>query len=242
MTEKQTQVVSYSRVSTVNQKDEGTIQLQLNEIRDYCLENKLELIEAFNDDGVSGGLKSRPALVNLLNYLEANPKIEAIVIFKLDRLARDLYIQEHLIKKFELLGKRLISIKEPNLDSGDPMRKAFRQFMGIISELEKAFITMRLSGGRMNKAKKGLYSGGAVPFGYSSQSKELSINDQNSVTIKKIFYLKRYKKLSLYKIASYLNENDYRTARGGKWNASSIRYILQNKIYKGTLEYMTETT
>ena len=50
---------------------------------------------------------------------------------------------------------KLISIKELNLESGDPMRKAFRQFMGIVSELEKSFITMWLSGGRINKARNG---------------------------------------------------------------------------------------
>ena len=42
-----------------------------------------------------------------------------------------------MIKKLEELNKKLISIKEPNLDSKDPMRKAFRQFMGIVSELVK---------------------------------------------------------------------------------------------------------
>ena len=80
-------------------------------------------------------------------------------------MARDLSIQEHLIQKIQTLGKRLISTKEQDLDSTDPMRKAFRQFMGMVSELEKAFITMRLSEGRLNKARKGKYAGGGVPTG-----------------------------------------------------------------------------
>ena len=44
------------------------------------------------------------------------------------------------------------------------------------------------------------------------------------------------------RIASYLNENNYQTSRGGKWNASTVRYILLNRIYKGTLRYKAETT
>jgi len=49
-----------------------------------------------------------------------------------------------LIKKFEELNIKIISIKEPDLDNKDPIRKAFRQFMGVVPELEKGFITMRL--------------------------------------------------------------------------------------------------
>ena len=51
------------------------------------------------------------------------------------------------------------------------MRKAFRQFIGIVSELEKAFITMRHNGGRINKAQKGGYAGGATALGYKTKNK-----------------------------------------------------------------------
>ncbi|MBA7563257.1 hypothetical protein ES708_04912 [subsurface metagenome] len=67
--------------------------------------------------------------------------------------------------------QKLISIKEPHLDSNDPMRKAFRQFIGIVSELEKTFITMRHSGGRINKAQKGGYAGGTTALGYKTKNK-----------------------------------------------------------------------
>lgn len=158
-------LVGYCRVSTDNQKEEGTIKIQERALKEYVKKNNHELLEIFKDEGVSGGLEDRPALSKLFNYLEENSsKIEGLVIFKLDRLARDLYIQEHLIKKLEELKVKLISINEPDLDSKDPMRKAFRQIMGMFAELEKAYITIRLSGGRINKAKKGRYAGEAIPF------------------------------------------------------------------------------
>jgi len=160
-------LVGYCRVSTDNQKEEGTIEIQEKSLKVYVEKNGYELVKVFKDNGISGGseLENRPGLVELFNYIENNKEIEGVLIFKLDRLARDLYIQEHLIKKLEELNKKLISIKEPHLDSKDPMRKAFRQFMGIVSELEKAFKTMRLSGGRINKAQKGGYAGGGYCFG-----------------------------------------------------------------------------
>src|SRR3989338_417968 len=123
----------------------------------------------------------------MFSYLETKPRVKGVLIYKLDRLARDLYIQEHLIKKLEILQKSIFSVKEHGLDSKDPMRKAFRQFMGIVSELEKAFITMRLSGGRLNKARKGGYSGGLVPLGYIAENKNLEIDANNLETIRTIF-------------------------------------------------------
>ena len=181
-------------------------------------------------------MEDRPGLAELFYCLENEQSIEAVLIFKLDRLARDLYLQEHLIRKLEDHKVKLISLKEPELDSSDPMRKAFRQFMGIVSELEKAFITMRLSGGRINKARKGGYAGGGVAYGYKAKEKQLSLDSDQSETIKTIFSLKR-KRMSMRAIAKYLNDNEITTARGKKWYASTVRYILENPIYKGRLQY-----
>jgi len=231
-------VIAYCRVSTDNQKEEGTINLQVDAIREYCQNKGYDLIDTFKDEGVSGGLEDRPALATLFNYLEGAGKIvQAVVVWKLDRLARDLYIQEHLIKKLELLDKKLISTKESDLDSNDPMRKAFRQFMGIVAELEKAFITMRLSGGRIQKAKQGKYAGGGIALGYLTKEKELQPDTMETETIQAIFAFKRNKRLSINEIARRLQLDGYQTKRGGKWYASTVSYILKNRIYKGLYEY-----
>ncbi len=232
-------LVGYCRVSTDNQKEEGTIEIQEKSLKGYVEKNSYELVKVFKDNGISGGseLENRPGLVELFNYIENNKEIEGVLIFKLDRLARDLYIQEHLIKKLEELNKKLISIKEPHLDSKDPMRKAFRQFMGIVSELEKAFITMRLSGGRINKAQKGGYAGGATALGYNTKNKKLIIDEKQAEVIRMIFKMKRYKRMGLRKIARELNEKGAPTARGGKWYAGTIKYILENPLYKGIAHY-----
>ena len=230
-------VYAYARVSTSNQKEEGTINVQIDALKEYCKNNFIDLVKVFKDDGVSGGLEDRPALSALFDELENKKEpVDIVLVWKLDRLARDLYVQEHLIKKLEALNVRLVSTKERDLDSSDPMRKAFRQFMGVISELEKAFITMRLKEGRKRKASKGKYSGGAVPLGYCIKNKDLAINGEREL-IKKIFNLKRSGRYSINAIARKLNEDSYETKRGGKWHASTISYILKNPVYKGKYSY-----
>lgn len=234
------QVIGYCRVSTDNQKDEGTISLQRQALKDFAELKGLELVKTFEDEGVSGGLEDRPALAEMFNFLEdkKNKGIGGVLIYKLDRLARDLYIQEHLIKKLEALSKELISTKEPDLASDDPMRKAFRQFMGIVAELEKAFITMRLSGGRINKIKhKNKYAGGGIALGYNTKGKDLIIDDRHAGTVRRIFKMRRSNHKSLCEIARALNAESIPTARGGKWHAGTIKYILANQLYKGVMGY-----
>jgi len=233
-------IIGYCRVSTDNQKDEGTIDLQRQALREYADAKGYELVKVFEDEGVSGGLEDRAGLAELFSFLEdkENKGVEAVLIFKLDRLARDLYIQEHLIKKLEALSVGLISTKEADLASDDPMRKAFRQFMGIVSELEKSFITMRLSGGRINKIKnKKTYAGGGIALGYNTIDKDLVIDEKQAETIKQIFKMKRYGKKGLREIARTLNEQGVATARGGEWHAGTIKYILANPLYKGVMAY-----
>ena len=233
-------IIGYCRVSTDNQKEEGTIEIQQHALKDYAESRGYDLVETFSDEGVSGGLENRPALAAMFNYLERqDADIHAVLIYKLDRLARDLYIQEHLIKKLESLNVGLISTKEPDLASDDPMRKAFRQFMGIVSELEKAFITMRLSAGRENKIKnKGKFPGGGVAMGYKSKDKDLIIDDAGAGIIRRIFNLRKKHKQTLDRIAQVLNRENVPTARGGKkWYARTIKYILENPIYAGIMTY-----
>lgn len=233
-------VVGYCRVSTDNQREEGTVELQKSALLDHC-NGHLELREIFADEGVSGGLENRPALISMFEYLENNPSIKSVLIWKLDRLARDLYIQEHLIKKLESMGITLLSIKEPNLDSNDPMRKAFRQFMGIVAELEKSFITMRLREGRKAKAKKGKYSGGGLAYGYKSKDKDFSIDSERAKVVRDIYRMRINQHYSYERIAEILNDQCIPTMHGKKWNSGTVHYMVHNKKYRGIIQYSGES-
>ncbi|MGB3342178.1 MAG: recombinase family protein [bacterium] len=63
-------IIGYCRVSTDNQKDEGTIELQERALSEYAHTHGYELVRIFKDEGISGGLEERPALVEMFDYLE----------------------------------------------------------------------------------------------------------------------------------------------------------------------------
>ena len=81
-------LIGYCRVSTDNQKEEGTIQLQETALMEYARSEDRELLTIFKDEGVSGGIEDRPGLIELFNHLEDDPSLDSVLIFKLDRLAR----------------------------------------------------------------------------------------------------------------------------------------------------------
>jgi site-specific DNA recombinase len=233
-------LIGYCRVSTDNQKEDGTIEIQENALREYARKEEIDLVHICMDEGVSGGLENRPGLALLVDYLHTDETIAGILIFKLDRLARDVRIQENLIYDIQSRkGRRIISVQEPDLDSKDPARILLRQILGSFSQYEKSQIAMRLSLGRLNKARKGGYAGGSKPTGYKVEGKDLLIDHLKAETIKTIFRM-RAENMGLREIARKLNEDNYPTSRGGLWHAGTVRYILNNAIYHGTLDYMGE--
>jgi len=235
-------LVGYCRVSTENQAEAGTIQIQEKALADFAEKEGIELVAVCKDDGVSGGLESRPGLAMAIDYLNTDESIDGLLIFKLDRLARDVRIQENLIHDIQTRkGKRIISVKEPDLDSLDPMRVMMRQILGSFAQYEKSQIAMRLSLGRINKARKGGYAGGSRPTGYMVKDNDLLIDTDQADIIKAIFRMKEEEGKGLRQIARELNEGGYPTSRGGSWYAGTVKYILGNDIYRGTLSYRGES-
>jgi site-specific DNA recombinase len=233
-------LVGYCRVSTDNQREEGTIVLQERALEEFCRQHGHELIAVYRDEGVSGDQANRDGLSKLFDFLENSLNVDGVLIYKLDRLARDLYMQEHIIRELGQLGFKLVSTKEPDLDSKDPMRVAFRQFQGIIAELEKTMITWRLSGGRLNKARRGGYAGGRAAYGYRvTANKELVINPEQAATVELIFRFRR-RKLSYHEIARQLNQRGKPAPGGGMWYPGSVKYIVDNPIYRGRYAYRDE--
>src|SRR3989344_3836091 len=235
------QAIAYCRTSTESQKEKETIELQVQALNQFATKNEAEIVKWFKDDGVSGGLESRPELIRLLDYLKENQEIESVLIYKLDRLARDLFIQEGLIRKFAELDKQVVSTLEPDLNSNDPFRKAFRQMLGVFAEFEKAMIGLRMKNGKHSAVAKGKWHGGFV-YGYNNSGNgQLTINESESETVKKIFYMKKSQHKTYQKIADYLNAEKIKTKLSGKWHASTIRAIIKNPIYKGKIRFGDKT-
>jgi DNA invertase Pin-like site-specific DNA recombinase len=165
---------SYLRVSGKSQVSGDGFPRQRATIKAYAAQNNLRIVHEFRDEGVSGSVENmnRPAWQELITALHANG-VKTILIEKLDRLARDLMIQETAIADLRKSGFTLISVAEPDLMASDPTRVLMRQLMGAVAQYDKSQIVAKLRGARLRKKMATGRCEGRKPYGYYEGETEI---------------------------------------------------------------------
>lgn len=159
--------IGYTRVSSLEQVERGNgLEIQRRAIVQYCKRNRLALVELLSDDGISGSraLDGRVGLVEALSRIERQDAT-VLVVFRLDRLARDLLLQETVIHRLRQCGGSVVSVSEPDIDGEDPTRVLVRQILGALSQYERTLIKARMAAGRRAKIERGGYIGGIPKYG-----------------------------------------------------------------------------
>ena len=156
----------YLRVSSPGQVEGDGFERQSIAVRNYARANGIRIAKIFREAGVKGtkDLDNRPALQEVLVALHSNG-VKLVLIEKLDRLARDLMIQESIIADMERQGFEIRSVMEPDLCSDDPSRVLIRQILGAFAQYERAMIVAKLRGARMRMRAKTGRCEGRKPYG-----------------------------------------------------------------------------
>jgi len=228
--------IGYVRVSTISQCENGDgLEIQKKRIADYCKEKGIELTRFYEDKGLSGAVKERPALLKLLKDCE-NGLVKKVIVYKQDRLSRELTVALWLETQFKKYDIELNSVIDPEYDMEDPLQKAFKRIADVFAELEKDVIATRLKDGRVNNARNGERGSGAIPFGYKKVNELLEVEPIESIWVDKVFRLAA-KGRSYSKIAGTLNKNGLKTKRGNPFQIETIKYMLHNKMYCGETSF-----
>ena len=230
-------VVAYLRVSTKGQTEEDKFGLasQRASIEEYCEAHGHEIIGWYQDAGVSGAKEDRPAFGEILG-LSHEDGIDAVIVAKSDRIARDVYIYFAYKNELRKKGIDVISVAEDFGDQG-VFTVVLDAMLAAMAEIERQNITMRTSGGRKVKAKSGGYSGGKAPYGYSVANHSLVIEPVEAQIVQEVYAL-HGKGLSQRSIADRLNEMGSRTRSDGEFTKDQVRNILGNKkTYEGYYRY-----
>jgi len=186
-------------------------------IKAYAAAHSIKLVRVFEEQGVSGKheLADRPALLDMLEALAAD-SVKLVLIEKLDRLARDLMVQETIIADLRKRGFELISVMEPDLCSTDPSRVLMRQIFGAIAEYDRSMIVAKLRGARERmKAKTGRCEG-QKPYGFYDGEAEV-LGRMKSLRDAGIAY---------DRIAAMLNNEGVAPRTGARWWGRTINNIL----------------
>jgi DNA invertase Pin-like site-specific DNA recombinase len=146
----QHRVVLYSRVSTNHGQDP---ELQLRELREYAASRGWKIVQEYVDQGVSGSKDSRPALNRLMSDAHQR-KIDAVLVWKLDRFGRSLRHLVNALAELEALGVAFVSLRD-NLDLSTPSGRLMFQIIGVMAEFERSLIQERVKAGLRNAKAKG---------------------------------------------------------------------------------------
>jgi len=220
----------YIRVSTQKQADEGfSLEAQQEKLEAFCVAQDwtVDATDVYIDAGVSGKSTDRTEFNRMVKAAEAG-EVNRIVSLKLDRLARNTKDFLALVEKLDSVGCGLVLVKE-SFDTSTPHGKFALTMFAAMAELEVSTIQERTMSGRRQKAANGGGNGKRCPHGYKFVDGQCGL----IVDIFNMFIDRD----SLSMIASRLNDEGHRTARGGKWYPATIKYILNNGFYAGLIQY-----
>ena len=177
----------------------------------------MRIAKIFREEGVSGAtdLDDRPALAAMMEALHGDG-VRLVLIERLDRLARDLMVQEAIIGDLKKHGFELVSVTEPDLLSDDPTRKLMRQVPGAVAEYERTMIVMKLRGARNRKKARTGRCEGRKPYGFYPGEKRV-IERMKSLRAEGTAY---------DKLAERLTAEGFKTRKGTAWHGYTVQRIL----------------
>ena len=217
--------IGYIRVSTDQQADEGvSLAAQRAKIETWCKANDYELVGIEVDAGISGkSMDKRPGLQAALANVK---KGMALVVYSLSRLARSTRDTLTISERLEKANADLVSISE-KIDTTGAAGKMMFRMLAVLAEFERDVISERTTAALAHKKAKGeKYA--PIPFGFKEIEGRLVQVESEALVVANILK-QRQAGRTLVEIADYLNGKEIAGKRGGKWHASTVRYLIQRQ-------------
>ena len=205
-----------------------------------------EIIREFEEKGVSGfkvSAENRDAIQDLKEAALHN-EFDVLLVFMFDRLGRIENETPFVLQWFAEHGVEVWSVNEGQQKFENHVDKLMNyiRFWQASGESEKTSIRVKTRLEQMTE--EGLYTGGAVPFGYTlvyngrrnkkgQEMRDLAIEPHEAELVRKIFQMTVNEGYGSHQLAEYANNAGYRTHNGAEFQSNTIRRILKNEIYIG---------
>lgn len=226
--------VIYARYSSDSQSEQS-IEGQLRVCHQYAKNNDIVIIDTYIDRAMTGTNDSRPDFQKMLR--DSNKKAwDYIIVYKLDRFARNKY--ESVIHKRALknVGVRVISATEsiPNTPEGIILESLLEG----MAEYYSAELSQKVSRGMNENRQKGLYTGGVILYGYKVVNKKVEIDEDQAKIVREI-YENYAAGIYVKDIIEELNNKGILN-HGKPFARNTVYNILKNEKYSGIYKYGDE--
>ena len=218
-------VIGYVRVSSVVQRDKGnSIRMQYKKIKGYCKLNDYDLMEVYEDNGISGmSVNKRDGYKEMIEYIRSND-VNAVVVWSLSRLGRKLKDVIDFMDVLKSNDIKFFSIKE-GLSNDDNVGGLIMNILGSINEFEVNVIRDRIRAVKRDKKERGEVYGRMV-YGYDNVNGKMVVNDYERRVVKRIKNL-RSRKWSWNKISNKLNDDGIKSKEGNLWYSGSLYNMMK---------------
>lgn len=211
-------------------------------IEDWAAANGFTVAQPIRDHDLKGDDPNRPGLLDLEQ--QAMPG-DTVAVYKFDRLARDVVLQESLVRRLQARDVQVISVTEPST-------RLTRVIYGAVNEEFRDALSQRIRDAKRQQALRGQYMGAGTPYGYRRSNVQaiplpdgseylrptgvLTIDPAEAAIVGEI-----YERIaggeSTYAIARDLNRRGVPTRRNLTWTVTGIRRLVANRWYYGAVTY-----
>lgn len=238
----------YTRKSTTEGLDQdfNTLDAQRESCEKYVESQKGEgwtlWPERYDDGGFTGGNTDRPALQKLLGDVQSG-KIDAVVVYKVDRLSRSLLDFSRMIELFDRYNVAFVAVTQ-QFSTNTSMGRLTLNVLLSFAQFEREIISERTRDKMAAARQKGKWLGGFPPLGYdrAPDAKKLVANPEEAKLVCEIFdlYLKHRSILEVVRILNARGATTKRqtskagkTSGGSPFRITSVQHLLSNVLYTG---------
>lgn len=235
--------VLYARLS-ITKEESVSIARQFKSCRRYAEARGWEIAGEFVDDGVSATANRPEDRLGWKSLLAARD-FDAVVIWKVDRLARRVLDFLHADETLQKRGAGLVAVEDP-IDMTSPQGRAFAVMLAVFGEMEAEAIRARVRAARAQILKDGRWPGGGIPYGYKSVSNpdgpgRVLMKDEERIGWLTSAVAKALRGETVNAIATWLTKSGAplpvrRTERASgttSWNRQTVDGLLRNPVLAG---------
>lgn len=226
-------VTFYARVSTDKDEQLNSLENQIQYYTELIHEKEnWTYVEGYIDEGISGtSTKKRDSFNRMIGDARAG-RFDFIITKEISRFSRSTldsiqYTQELLEHNVGVL------FQNDNINTLDPDSEFRLVVMAGVAQDEVRKLSERLKFGYRQSIKNGHVLGNDKLWGYDKKDCKLTVNEEESMVVRRIFELYANEELGIRRVSQTLYAEGFTSRKGNAFNERTIRNILQNPKYKG---------
>lgn len=223
-----TQAIIYARFSPrPNAGESESIETQFEACEEYCNQQNYRIRSKYCDRAISGADEDRPGLWDAVADLKSG---DVLVVYKLDRLARSVFLSHTVERMARKVGATIRSIKNEGTWGDSPEDRVLRNILRSFDEYYREANAKRISDAMRRHVRNGriMTDPKRLPYGWMIKSMEKRTMKPHPEEMEVIGQIREMSERSesAYAIANTLNDAGL-LPRSGKWTVTKILRVIR---------------